>query len=271
MTAASPDIAVLMPVYNPAAELQVTLDSIRRQTVPSKLFIVDDGSKTKPDYHALLKGMNYHLIELPQNQGIVGALNAGLAELLKGDFKYVARVDNGDINIEDRFEAQRRYLDDHPDLCMISSHVRYEYEVTGLKIDVLNPESPERCARDLRYNAPLTHAALMIRMDFLRAFKSYSNNYPAAEDYAMEFWAHANGYRMGNIPRMLYRTIEMSESISGNSRKKQLNSRLRLQREYADWGNIHTWLGITRTLLLTVAPIGVLRRIKAAVRSAMGK
>lgn len=270
MTTPAPAIAVLMPVYNPAAELQMTLDSIRRQTVPSRLYLVDDGSKSKPDYHALLKGMDYQLIELPKNLGIVGALNAGLVEVLKGDFTYVARVDNGDINIDDRFESQKRYLQDHPDLCMISSHVRYEYEVTGLKIDVLNPETPEDCAKALRYNAPLTHAALMIRMDFLRVFKAYSSDYPAAEDLAMEFWAHAKGYKMGNIPRMLYRTIEMSESISGNSRKKQLNSRLRLQREYAEWGNIHTYLGMIRTLILMVAPIGLLRRIKSTIRSVLG-
>lgn len=271
MTSRPPDIAVLMPVYNPGDELKMTLDSIRRQTVPSRLYLVDDGSKKKPDYHAALKGMDYHLIELPQNQGIVGALNAGLAELLKGNYKYVARVDNGDINIDDRFESQQRHLEQHPDLCMVSSHVRYEYEVTGLKIDVFNPERATDCARVLRYNAPLTHAALMLRMDFLRAFKSYSHNYPAAEDYAMEFWAHANGYKMGNVPRLLYRTIEMSESISGNSRKKQLNSRFRLQREYADWSNIHTYAGLLRTIILMVAPIGALRRAKAAVRSITGK
>ncbi len=271
MTKTAPDIAVLMPVYNPAAELAMTLDSIRRQTVPCRLYLVDDGSKTKPDYHALLKGLDYRLIELPQNAGITGALNAGLAEILKGDYAYVARVDNGDINMDDRFAIQKAYLQSHPDIAVISSHVRYEYEVTGLKIDVLNPETPEGCARRLRYNAPLTHASIMFRMDFLRAFKAYSTAYPAAEDYAMEFWANANGYRMGNVPQLLYRTIEMTESISGGSRKRQLNSRLRLQWDYADWTSIHTWLGLARTVSLMVMPIGALRRIKSALRGIMGK
>jgi glycosyltransferase involved in cell wall biosynthesis len=270
MSKPSPEIAVLMPVYNPGPELAMTLDSIRRQAVPSRLYLVDDGSKTKPDYRPLLEGLDHHLIELPQNQGITGALNAGLAEILKGDYKFVARVDNGDINTDDRFQVQRDYLMSHPDLAVISSHVRYEYEVTGLKIDVFNPETAAECAKRLRYNAPLTHASIMFRMDFLRAFKSYATAYPAAEDLAMEFWANANGYRMGNVPKLLYRTIEMSESISGNSRKRQLSSRLRLQREYADWSNIHTWLGIARTLILMVAPIGLLRRIKAALRSLLG-
>jgi glycosyltransferase involved in cell wall biosynthesis len=271
MNSASPDMAVLMPVYNPGPELTMTLDSIRRQSTPCRLYLVDDGSKSKPDYHALLKGMDYRLIELAQNQGITGALNAGLAEILKGAYAFVARVDNGDINTDDRFAVQKAYLESHPGLSVISSHVRYEYELTGLKIDVFNPETPEECARRLRYNAPLTHASIMFRMDFLRAFKSYSTAYPAAEDLAMEFWADANGYRMGNVPQLLYRTIEMSESISGGSRKKQLNSRLRLQWEYARWGNPHTWAGIARTLVLMVAPIGLLRRVKSTVRAMLGK
>ncbi len=37
-------IAVLMPAYNPGPEIAHTLDSLRAQTVPFKLFVIDDGS-----------------------------------------------------------------------------------------------------------------------------------------------------------------------------------------------------------------------------------
>ena len=100
MTMTAPDIAVLMPVYNPAAELVMTLDSIRRQTVPCRLYLVDDGSKTKPDYHALLKGIDYRLIELPQNAGITGALNAGL--LLRAPVPARGRRGDGGLAPPDR-------------------------------------------------------------------------------------------------------------------------------------------------------------------------
>ena len=63
----------------------------------------------------------------------------------------------------------------------------------------------------------------------------------------------------------------MTESISGGSRKKQLKSRLHLQWEYARWGNPHTWAGIARTLMLMVAPIGLLRRLKSTIRAISGK
>jgi glycosyltransferase involved in cell wall biosynthesis len=260
-----PKIAVLMPVYNPGSELAHTLASIRNQTLPSTLFLVDDGSARKGDYQKLTKGMSARIIELPQNKGITGALNAGLVEILKGDFDFVARVDNGDINMPERFETQAHYLHDHPELALVSAHVRYEYVLTGLKVEWQGPEDPKACQRLMCYNAPLTHAAIMFRMSFLRALKAYPTQYPAAEDYAMEFWAARNGYKMGNVPQMLYRTIEMSESISGGSRKKQLKSRLRLQRDNADWLNPHSYLGMARTLALLALPITPLRKLKRMV------
>jgi glycosyltransferase involved in cell wall biosynthesis len=260
-----PKIAVLMPVYNPGPELADTLASIRTQTLPSTLFLVDDGSARKGDYQKLTKGMSARIIELSQNQGIAGALNAGLVEILKGDFDFVARVDNGDINMPERFETQAHYLQDHPELALVSAHVRYEYVLTGLKVDWQGPEDPSACQRRMRYNAPLTHAAIMFRMSFLRALKAYPTQYPAAEDYAMEFWAVENGYKMGNVPQMLYRTIEMSESISGGSRQKQLKSRLRLQRDNADWLNPHSYLGMARTLALLALPITPLRKLKRMI------
>ncbi len=261
-----PKIAVLMPVYNPGPELFATLASIKAQISPATLFLVDDGSKTKPDYPALTKGLNARIIALAQNLGITGALNAGLTEILKGDFDFVARVDNGDINMPQRFAAQVAYLDAQPELSLVSAHVRYEYALTGLKVDLKGSSDPQGCWRELRYNAPLTHAAIRFRRSFLRELKAYPTQYPAAEDYAMEFWAAAHGQLFANVPQMLYRTIEMNESISGGSRHKQLKSRLRLQRDNADWLNIHSYLGMARTLALLGLPVTPLRRMKRAIR-----
>lgn len=261
-----PKIAVLMPVYNPGPELFETLTSIKAQSFPCTLFLVDDGSKIKADYAALTKSMDSRIIALPQNVGITGALNAGLAEIVKCDFDFVARVDNGDVNMPERFAVQIAYLDAHPELSLVSAHVRYEYTLTGLKVDWKGSSDPQDCLRELRYNAPLTHAAIMFRMSFLRELMAYPTQYPAAEDYAMEYWAAAHGHQFANVPQMLYRTIEMSESISGGSRRKQLKSRLRLQRDNADWLNIHSYLGLARTLALLALPVTPLRRLNRVIR-----
>ncbi|MDE2384213.1 MAG: glycosyltransferase [Alphaproteobacteria bacterium] len=258
----NPKIAVLFPVYNPGPELAETLASIRDQSLPSRLFLIDDGSKRKPDYAPLIKGMDVHLIELPKNQGIVGAMNAGLAEILKGDFEFVARIDNGDINDLQRYQKQIAYLNAHPDLAFVGSHVRAEFRLNGLNFDFSFPETHEECLKTLRYNSAMAHGAIMYRMSFIRAFKAYTDKYPAAEDYAMQQWAVAHGFRMGNVPESLYRAIELSDSISANARGKQLWSRFRLQRDYADWLNPHSYIGMARTLTLLALPVTPLRVIK---------
>jgi glycosyltransferase involved in cell wall biosynthesis len=266
----TPELAVLMPVYNPSDDIGPCIDSLKAQTIPFRLFLVDDGSKRKVDYRALTKGMDCRIIELPQNLGITGALNTGLAEILKGDFKYVARVDYPDISHPTRFAKQIDFLRQHPDHCMVGTGVRYLYTLTGVSVAANHPTDFEGCARLLRYNAPLTHGAIMFQADFLQTLGSYSHDYPAAEDYAMEFLAFRQGRKFANLPDHLYTTIEIQQSISVASRAKQLKSRLKLQRENADWLSIHTWLGIARTLTLMYAPLNLLRRLRSIMQSSRG-
>jgi glycosyltransferase involved in cell wall biosynthesis len=54
MSPTAPQIAIVMPVYNPGEALAMTLESLRQQTVPFRLYLVDDGSCSKPDYDELL-------------------------------------------------------------------------------------------------------------------------------------------------------------------------------------------------------------------------
>jgi glycosyltransferase involved in cell wall biosynthesis len=257
------EIAVLMPIYNPDDGLKECLDSLRAQTVPFRLFIVDDGSKKKVDYKAFTKGIDCQIIELPKNLGITGAMNMGLREILKGNFKYIARVDYPDISEPFRFEKQVKFLASHPDYCMVGTATEYLYTQTGMRVAAKNPEHYEECVRALRYNAPLTHGAIMFNADFWRELGQYTDQYPAAEDYAMECYAYSKGYKFGNLPERLYTTIEIQQSISVVSRAKQLKSRLRLQWRYADWLSVHSYLGLMRTLLLMYGPINVLRKIKS--------
>ena len=258
-----PEIAVLMPIYNPADGLNECLDSLRAQTVKFRLFIVDDGSKKKVDYKSFTQGIDCKIIELPQNLGITGAMNAGLAEIMKSNFKFIARVDYPDLSDPTRFEKQMSFLKAHPDYCMVGSATNYLYAQTGVTLPAKNPPSFEACVRTMRYNAPLTHGAIMFRTDFWRKLGAYTDQYPAAEDYAMECYAFAQGYKFANLPEQLYTTIEIQQSNSVVSRAKQLKSRLALQWRYADWLSVHTYLGLLRTLVLIYGPANLLRRLKS--------
>lgn len=267
MTISAPcEIAVLFTVYKPQDEIKQTLDSLRAQTVPFKLFVVDDGTPYAVDYERLTQGIDVHITRLPRNVGRTAALNVGLREIIKTDLQYVALIDNADTCAPERFSKQLNFLKNNPEISIVSTWVRYIFQVSGRVMEAKLPDSWAACARLLRYNAPITHTAMMARLNVFKTVDLYSEDYPAAEDYALEHMAHAHGLKMTNIPEILMDTLEMHESISGGNRLKQLQSRLRLQREYADWFDLHCYLGICRTLILLYAPTGLLRRIKSTLR-----
>jgi glycosyltransferase involved in cell wall biosynthesis len=260
------EIAVLFTVYKPQDEIEQTLDSLRSQTEPFKLFLVDDGTPYFVDYEKLTRGIDVHITRLPQNVGRTAALNVGLRDILGTNLQYVALIDNADTCAPERFAKQLAFLKNHPEISIVSTWVRYIFQVSGRIMDAKLPESWQACAKLLRYNAPITHTAMMARVDVFKTVGLYSEDYPAAEDYALEQMAHAHGLKMANIPEILMDTLEMHESISGGNRLKQLRSRLRLQKQYINWLDLHCYLGICRTLILLYAPTGLLRRIKSTLR-----
>ena len=261
------EIAVLFTVYKPHDEIKSTLDSLRQQTEAFKLFLVDDGTPYTVDYEALTSGIETQIIRLPKNVGRTAALNVGLREILKSDLKFVALIDNADTGAPERFSKQLNFLKSNPEISIVSTWVRYIFQISGRVMEAKLPTTWQECARLLRYNAPITHTAMMARLDVFKKVGLYSEDYPAAEDYALENMAHAHGLKMTNIPEILMDTLEMQESISGGNRIKQLESRLRLQKDYANWLDIHCYLGMCRTLVLLYAPTRMLRVLKSTLRS----
>ncbi len=266
MTSAPTEIAVLFTVFKPHDEIKQTLDSLRMQTEPFKLFVVDDGTPYHVDYENLTHGIDVEIIRMPQNLGRTAALNVGLREILKTNLRYVALVDNADTCAADRFTKQLNFLKSNPEISIVSTWVRYNFQVSGRVMEAKLPDTWQACAKLLRYNAPITHTAMMARLEVFKTVGLYSEDYPAAEDYALEHMAHAHGLKMTNIPEVLMDTLEMHESISGGNRFKQLQSRLHLQQKYANWFDIHSYLGICRTLILMYGPAGLLRKFKTTLR-----
>jgi glycosyltransferase involved in cell wall biosynthesis len=266
MTMLTNEVAVLFTVYKPHDEIKATLASLKAQTIPFTLYLVDDGSPYTVDYETLTAGMDVVINRLPKNVGRTPALNIGLRSILAAGHKFVALMDNADTCDPQRFEKQRDFLKQTPEIAIVSTWTRYHYQVTGRTVEAKLPADWQECKTLLRYNAPITHTAMMVRAEVYRAVNLYSEDYIAAEDYAFEHMANALGFKMCNIPEFLMDTLEMTESISGGKRREQLHSRLRLQWRFAEWLNIHTYFGLARTLALLVLPIGVLRKLKSVLK-----
>jgi glycosyltransferase involved in cell wall biosynthesis len=267
-----PEIAVLMPVYNPTVdEIARTLESLREQDEAFHLFLVDDGSSRKPDYTRLLDGIDHTLIELPSNQGITGALNAGLGALLKLPFRYIARIDCGDLALPGRFRKQRQFMQAHPELAIIGTYNQVLIPHLNGSYTARGDGSEKAIARDLQYNSPLSHPTMMLRPDVFRKIGLYSNAFDAAEDYELVRRADRAGLRISIMPEVLLLKIEDGNSISQRKRKKQLASRLRIQWKYRDLANVHSIAGMLRTMLQIVLPQKLIHQAKMLRRNFPGR
>lgn len=266
----NPRIAVLIPSYNPGTELHGTLESLREQTVPFRLFIVDDGSKQPGDYEALTAGMDAKIIRLPQNLGITGAMNAGLSEIMTGSFDYIARLDIGDFCLPERFSKQLAYMDSHDDVGIVGSAVEFRvfngaHTLTGSKLLVF-PLTPEAAAKRLLINTAIFHPAMLIRRSVFEKLKAYSENYPAAEDFDLQWRAHKAGFALANLPETLLIKEETPESISQKRRRQQIMSRLRIQWDNRDVLNPRCWIGLLRSFVIWAMPAWAVHSLKFMMR-----
>jgi glycosyltransferase involved in cell wall biosynthesis len=117
----SPEVDVLITVFNGEKTLSKSIDSILNQTYSNlNIVIVDDGSTDKS--RELLKDIaardsRVKVVE-KAHSGIVDSLNSGL-EFCKNQF--LARFDSDDISFPTRIERQVSFLQNNPNYVAVSS------------------------------------------------------------------------------------------------------------------------------------------------------
>jgi glycosyltransferase involved in cell wall biosynthesis len=264
-----PRIAVLMPVYSPGAELVQTLNSLKAQTVPFKLFIVDDGSPQTPQYDKLLQGLDYDLTISPRNLGVNEARNPGLAKILAGNFQLIALLDCGDIAMPNRLERQAEYLQVHPQIDILGSAVELQTSTNGSgppsRRTLIFPGDSQSARERLWSNMPVSHPAVMMRRKVMTVLGSYSKTYPAAEDYDMMWRAKRAGFQIANLPDVLLIKQETQSSVSIKRRRTQVLSRLRIQWANRDLASLACLKGLVKSLAIAASPQWLAKLAKFAV------
>ena len=111
---ARPELSVLLPVYNGASYLREAIESILGQTYTDfELIVIDDGS-TDDSLSVVGEFADSGILVFSQtNKGLAASLNRAIG-LAKG--RYVARQDQDDLSLPQRFEKQIRFFDEHPRL-----------------------------------------------------------------------------------------------------------------------------------------------------------
>jgi glycosyltransferase involved in cell wall biosynthesis len=256
------DTVVLVPHYNDPDGLTASLRSIARSSVPVDVLVVDDGSVACPDETDLRKiNPACTLLRSIQNEGIEHALNRGLSFILKNPvWRYVARLDCGDLCHSDRFRAQRDHLDAHPETHLCGTWVRF-IDPDGNLLWNFCPAVDDAVLRKRMFlNNMFCHPAVMIRTETFRHAGLYPTGFPRAEDYAL-FFNILRRFRVANLPEFLVDTVYTAGGISARHRRAQINSRIRIIARHFDF-SFWAFYGLLRNIGVWILPVKLSPKLK---------
>lgn len=237
MSHSIPRVSVVMSVFNGADYLEAAVDSILLQTFRDFEFIVVDDGSTDRSAEIIESYKDQRLILVQQeNRCLERALNRGL-ELARGE--YVARQDADDVSMPERFAAQIRFLDAHPDVDVLGTGSLL-IDSKGCPFSKFLPftQHERLVAELLRGVCPLMHGSVMVRRDAILSAGAYNPAFKRIQD--VELWLRmSTRYRLANIRDILYQLRKHDLSVTQVAR---IDLRIR---EFARTGQLsqHTRVG----------------------------
>lgn len=202
-----PKISVIMSTYNRADLLPGAIESILNQTFKDFEFIIindgseDETSRILKDYAK--KDNRIIVLNNEHNKGLIYSLNRGLD---KARGTYIARMDDDDRSLPERFGFQINYMDEHPHITVVGTAV-YLDDV-DIKKYTTGGSSDAKETNIISYmQVPLRHPTAFIRHDFIKKHHiRYSSKYPSAEDTHFWYLIGRKGGKITNItePLLVY-------------------------------------------------------------------
>jgi glycosyltransferase involved in cell wall biosynthesis len=215
MTATSPTVSVLMPVYNGARYLAEAVESILAQTFGDFEFvIVDDGSSDRSpqmlDEYAR-RDPRVRIVRRA-NTGIVGALNDAIAE---SKAPLIARMDADDVSLPERLEKQVAYLRDHDECVALGSRVTGIDPYGCVLFESEHKLAHEQIDSELLNGVgwAIVHPVAMLRREAVQAVGGYRREWQWVEDLDL-FLRLAETGKLANLPDHLLRYRQHTESIN---------------------------------------------------------
>ena len=221
----SPQVSVVMSVYNGAESLRDSVESLLSQEgVDLELIIVNDGSTdTSASLLDSFAAADARIRLLHQtNQGLTRALINGCA-VARG--KYIARQDCGDWSLPGRLRAQLQAMQSHPEAAMVSCSTRFVGPNLEPLYDVTLTEAEAatglKTLELIRLRGPAHHGSTLFRRDLYERVGGYREQFYFAQD--LDLWTRMVEHgRHVAIPDLLYQATFTLGSISSLQRQRQI-------------------------------------------------
>lgn len=206
----TPTVSVILPFYNAEKTIKKAIESIQNQSFKDfELLLIDNASKDESlEIAKAMAEQDKRIRLIPENhRGIVSALNTGL-QFARG--RYIARMDADDISLPERFAKQYCFLEDNPDVHVVSCKVAYEseqqtYDTEGYQeyVDWLNQLIlPEEISLNRFVESPIPHPSVMIRREAFELWGAYQDgDFP--EDYELWLRWMEQGAKIAKLPEHL--------------------------------------------------------------------
>ena len=211
-------ISVLMSVYNGAATLEKSVDSILNQTYQNLEFIICDDASTDETWEIL---QNYEKLDgricCFQNQSNLGLGDSLNSCLERASGQYIARQDADDISDSDRLETTIMFL--------LSGTAPYVgcgvriFEDSGIWSTRQYPQVITK--HTIAQKNPYFHPTMLFRRDVLKCVNGYSEEKITrrTEDYDLIMRLAAIGLIGENLQEVLYSVYEPTDAYLRHTRK----------------------------------------------------
>ena len=151
MNQITPQVSVVMPVYNREKYVADAVNSILKQCYTNFEFIIIDDGSTDSTFDILKSfgDKRIKLIRKNKNRGNYSARNEGM-ELATG--KYICVMDSDDIALPNRINRQFEFMEQHKQfgICgsfakVIDSNIDIEYYIEDIKSLTMESKRQEAC------------------------------------------------------------------------------------------------------------------------------
>ena len=222
----SPEVSVVMSVYNGAPNLHQSINSILTQEdVDLELIVVDDGS-TDSSAKILKEYSSDERVRIisQDNQGLTRALMVGCAAA-RG--QYIARQDAGDISLPGKLARLLEAMTNTPDVSFASCSTRFVGPMGEHLYDVsIDPTSATARLLTLRMDelqGPSSHPSTMFSKSLYHSVGGYRPQFYFGQDLDLWIRLAERGTHVV-VPDILYQAAFSCASISGVYRKEQIET-----------------------------------------------
>jgi len=215
----NPKISVLMPVCNTKEEyLREAIESILTQTYTNFEFIILNDCSTN-NVESIILSYKDERIKYYQNDFNMGISESTNRLLSLASCELIFMSDHDDISLPTRFEKQVKFMEEHPEVGVLSAGLEYFPEVWQV-IHPIDHQAIEKCL--LFGLCIVANPCAVIRKSLIeKSAVKYEKEYDVAQDYRL--WTNLIGQtKFANLPEILLKYRWHKNNFSKINNFKQI-------------------------------------------------